>query len=957
MLPTAFSVFFFFGFAFPSMWVGRALLPVISCRRSWGVCPLAEITAAVLAAVTRGVSWSVRAIVVACRFIVAVLVGFWLFALLPLIFAVVVSFCDWFCVAPVALLVLGEFVALLGVQAFRVVFVNLLVSAFGMVLVSLLFSLGLAMFVTPEVRFLLFLCGVSFLPYVGFVFCVVGFWALIFSRSLGPVKAVFVLLVLFSVSAWACVTEAALLTVLLFSVLSTMCFCLVICLCCLPWANREVAGAAALVFGRRWPFFWPVALVWVALPCLFFLFLVTIALFPVFAWLSLLLPGCGGSACLFLFSCLLSVGLVMRLWFWCASAFWLVLFVVLVFVRLVRLLGWCLNYFWLVEGSLAPAVVATSLGSVGAYVVVVRFVLYAVLLVVSGVVVLSLLCVFSGCFSVRAEVFWFLLECVVLLRVLPDCVGVWPWVPLLCFVRRLVFVCVVVSVLPVVLSFFVAFAFSRVCFAGVHVLLVGCLVGLAVLWGVSVVPAFVVVRFWLFAALALCVVFLPAFGGFVVFVVPRFSGCVGCAVCGVAGVVCLSGCGLCARMVVFVCVPAVWLLVLFAFVPAWAAFVGPLVCVRARAVAAVSLGVCVFFGRYSGAYGLLVVAFVVVLLPVVVVFVSLAGCFVAVVAFSGVGGWFRSVGVCPLWGAAGGLPAASCFFVSRLFIERSSAVWGFLRVVGVYAGWGFFRVRRLCCCGLPALFSCGAASGTSAFVFFSLLFILCARGVSYSGCFLRPRSAYTFGCAGGGFFSLAFPRGSVFFSGLLPVVLSGPWGLCPVLVLPVELGLLARRGVVAVCVPRRRGVHRLRADLSVRFALWGLAQDRVLLPGHVLPVDPLLFRGLAGVLPCDGVRGVYVGLGVSLGLVCGDVRVLSGLFCAGGLWGLGLPGRLPCECAAVLLWLCGEGCCPLRGSWGPACPAVSVQFVPPGRLGVRRLVGWPRYRRLCLLCGLCGFSG
>ena len=213
---------------------------------------MAETTQAVQAKPKRGMSKSLRDSLVAYSFIAPNFIGFCIFTLVPMIFAIGLSFCNWDGVHPVEFTGISNFVALLSDKTFKAAFVNTLVYAIGTVPLTLVCSLGLAMLLNQKVRFRNFFRTVSFFPYVASLVAVAAVWNMIFSPSMGPVNQILASLGVENLPKWAAGKDTAMLTVILFSVWKNMGYYMVIYLAGLQGIPRsyyeaaEVDGAGAL---------------------------------------------------------------------------------------------------------------------------------------------------------------------------------------------------------------------------------------------------------------------------------------------------------------------------------------------------------------------------------------------------------------------------------------------------------------------------------------------------------------------------------------------------------------------------------------------------------------------------------------------------------------------------------------------------------------------------------------
>ena len=173
---------------------------------------MAETTQAVQVNPKRGMKKSTRDSLIAYSFIAPNFIGFCVFTLVPMIFAIALSFCNWDGVHPVEFTGISNFVALLSDKTFKAAFVNTLVYAVGTVPLTLVCSLGLAMLLNQKVKCRNFFRTVSFFPYVASLVAVAAVWNMIFSPSMGPVNQILAGLGVENLPKWAAGKDTAMLT-------------------------------------------------------------------------------------------------------------------------------------------------------------------------------------------------------------------------------------------------------------------------------------------------------------------------------------------------------------------------------------------------------------------------------------------------------------------------------------------------------------------------------------------------------------------------------------------------------------------------------------------------------------------------------------------------------------------------------------------------------------------------
>jgi len=288
---------------------------------------MAETTQAVQAKPKRGMSKSLRDSLVAYSFIAPNFIGFCIFTLVPMIFAIGLSFCNWDGVHPVEFTGISNFVALLSDKTFKAAFVNTLVYAIGTVPLTLVCSLGLAMLLNQKVKFRNFFRTVSFFPYVASLVAVAAVWNMIFSPSMGPVNQILATLGVENLPKWAAGKDTAMLTVILFSVWKNMGYYMVIYLAGLQGTNPELEEAAELDGASKWQIFWNVTLPQLKPTTFFVIIMLTIASFKVYDQMYMITQGGPGNATMTLVYYIYNVAFVNTPKYGYASAVSMVLFV------------------------------------------------------------------------------------------------------------------------------------------------------------------------------------------------------------------------------------------------------------------------------------------------------------------------------------------------------------------------------------------------------------------------------------------------------------------------------------------------------------------------------------------------------------------------------------------------------------------------------------------------------
>lgn len=287
----------------------------------------------------RGLSKSARNSLIAYSFIAPNFIGFCVFTLIPMVFAIGLAFCNWDGVHPIEFVGLANFAGLLGDKTFKASFVNTLIYAVGTVPLTLICSLGLAVLLNQQVKFRNFFRTVSFFPYVASLVAVAAVWNMIFSPSMGPVNMLLSQLGIENLPRWAAGKDTAMLTVILFSVWKNMGYYMVIYLAGLQGTNLELNEAAELDGANRWQIFWHVTLPQLRPTTFFVVIMLTISSFKVYDQMYMITQGGPGNATMTLVYDIYNVAFVNTPRYGYASAISMVLFALVLVVTIIQFKG------------------------------------------------------------------------------------------------------------------------------------------------------------------------------------------------------------------------------------------------------------------------------------------------------------------------------------------------------------------------------------------------------------------------------------------------------------------------------------------------------------------------------------------------------------------------------------------------------------------------------------------
>lgn len=232
-----------------------------------------------------GMSKSIREHLVAYSFIAPNFIGFAVFTLIPMAFALILAFVKWDGSNPMEFVGLGNFQRLIEDTVFHKALWNTIVYTVGVVPVTMACALGLAILLNQKIFGRNFMRTVFFFPYVASLVAVAAVWNFIFSPTLGPVNNLLHAITgipLENLPRWAADKDWAMITVVLFTVWKNMGYYMVIYLAGLQGVNPELYEAAQLDGANAWKRFRNVTIPQLAPTTFFVLMILVINSFKVY---------------------------------------------------------------------------------------------------------------------------------------------------------------------------------------------------------------------------------------------------------------------------------------------------------------------------------------------------------------------------------------------------------------------------------------------------------------------------------------------------------------------------------------------------------------------------------------------------------------------------------------------------------------------------------------------------
>lgn len=268
-----------------------------------------------------------------------------------------------------------------------------------------------------------------------------------------------------------------------------------------------------------------------------------------------------------------------------------------------------------------------------------KIIVYAILVVITLIMVIPFLWMLSASIKSNTEVFQ-----MTPFRWIPEVpkwdnyAVIWTRIPLARFIGNTVILTIVVTFLQILTSSFAAYAFAKLEFKHKNGLFLAYIATIAMPWQVYMVPQFIMMRGMGLNDTLLAMICLQAFSAFGVFMMRQFYGGIPDSLCEAARIDGMSEYRIYSTIMLPLSKPALSTLTIFTFVNTWNDYLGPLIYLRTETKKTIQLGLRMFIGQYSAEYGLIMAGSIITLIPVLIVFLCLQKYFVEGIAATGVKG-------------------------------------------------------------------------------------------------------------------------------------------------------------------------------------------------------------------------------------------------------------------------------------------------------------------------------
>lgn len=244
----------------------------------------------------RGMSKERRETLIAYTFIAPNFIGFCLFTLVPIVFAMILAFSEWNGITALKFVGLDNFIRLFQDPVFHQSLLHTIQFAVFTVPSIIVLSLALALLLNQKIFARNFFRTITFFPYVASLVAVAAVWNFLFSPALGPINQTLSALGVENLPKWAAGKDTAMLTVIMFNVWKNMGYYMVIYLAGLQNVNPELYEAASLDGANKWQQFRNVTLPQLMPTTFFVSIMVTISSFKVYDQIYMITQGGPGTS-------------------------------------------------------------------------------------------------------------------------------------------------------------------------------------------------------------------------------------------------------------------------------------------------------------------------------------------------------------------------------------------------------------------------------------------------------------------------------------------------------------------------------------------------------------------------------------------------------------------------------------------------------------------------------------
>ncbi|MBE9879702.1 carbohydrate ABC transporter permease [Enterococcus casseliflavus] len=231
----------------------------------------------------------------ALSFIAPNFIGFFLFTLVPVVFSLILAFMEWDSFSSPEFVGMKNFSKMLGDDTFWISLKNTFLYTIGVVPLTLVCSLGLAILLNKKVRGMKFFRTAFFFPYVTSLVAIAVVWNMLFHPTMGPINQ-FLKFFIENPPGWTSSSDWALTAIIIVSVWRGMGYYMILYLAGLQSVPKELYEAASIDGANKWQQFRNVTLPSLRPTTFFVSIMLVINCFKIFDLVQVMTAGGPGRA-------------------------------------------------------------------------------------------------------------------------------------------------------------------------------------------------------------------------------------------------------------------------------------------------------------------------------------------------------------------------------------------------------------------------------------------------------------------------------------------------------------------------------------------------------------------------------------------------------------------------------------------------------------------------------------
>ena len=231
----------------------------------------------------------------ALSFIAPNFIGFFLFTLVPVVFSLILAFMEWDSFSSPEFVGMKNFSKMLGDDTFWISLKNTFLYTIGVVPLTLVCSLGLAILLNKKVRGMKFFRTPFFFPYVTSLVAIAVVWNMLFHPTMGPINQ-FLKFFIENPPGWTSSSDWALTAIIIVSVWRGMGYYMILYLAGLQSVPKELYEAASIDGANKWQQFRNVTLPSLRPTTFFVSIMLVINCFKIFDLVQVMTAGGPGRA-------------------------------------------------------------------------------------------------------------------------------------------------------------------------------------------------------------------------------------------------------------------------------------------------------------------------------------------------------------------------------------------------------------------------------------------------------------------------------------------------------------------------------------------------------------------------------------------------------------------------------------------------------------------------------------